>query len=523
MNAGRVGNRIAIAAVALLAMAHLAIWFVSFFTSPIGFDEAFILQAPLNLVQGRGYSTEDWVAGGPNIPFDATVSTGPIVGMPVALSFLIFGVSIEAARIVTLPFFLLLLACLVVLGRRYAGWWGAAAALGILIVLDARADFPYSVLYGPSDALGEYPTAALLALALVLLPRRRMLAGLLVGFAVLGKFMSMIAVPAFLLALLLIPITRGRPWGRRVGELLGFLGFAALPNVVWELVKLVSLGWTDYLVSLRAYAVFVFHSGSGADATNKGDYLERGSQLFAAWQFPTPLALVLGVALIALGLVGVWRRAVDQGFVPVARDRFVRRAADFLRSAGPDVLALALALGAVAVWWTFISSSVYIRHTMPIMIATVPVVAALAVAALRWLVTRGRAWRATASAAVVVATAATAYGGVASIVASTQSPLWSRADQQATADFVQELGVEEVQGMGWWEAPDIRLLSGIPSRPVGTGSGSGPLILEPVMRVHNPYGYQYGSGLCRDILFERNGFVVCEIDSDQAPLPEGTV
>ena len=49
-----VGARLAIVTVIVLAAAHLLGYFLSLFLSPIGFDEGFILQAPLNLVQWVG-------------------------------------------------------------------------------------------------------------------------------------------------------------------------------------------------------------------------------------------------------------------------------------------------------------------------------------------------------------------------------------------------------------------------------------------------------------------------------------
>src|SRR5690606_13693960 len=105
---------------------------------------------------------------------------------------------------------------------------------------------------------------------------------------------------------LLIPAVRGRRWGARIGAAATFVGFAAIPSVGWELVKLVSLGPAQYLVSLRSYAVFVFHSGSGADGTNSADYPTRIGMLFEAWHLPLVGAVVLGVVVIALAAFGAW-------------------------------------------------------------------------------------------------------------------------------------------------------------------------------------------------------------------------
>lgn len=480
------GTRLAIAVVVVLVAAHLSAYFLSLFVSPLGFDESFILQAPLNLVQGLGYSTEDWLHGGANIAFDATVTTGPVIGLPAALSFAVFGPSIVAARIITLPFFLLLLVCLVLLGRRYAGWWGAAAALGALLMLDGRVDFPRSVLYGMSDALGEVAAASLVALTLVLLPKHRMIAGLAVGFAVLAKFIAALAIPVVMVALVLLSPVRRRPWGGRIGEAAAFLGFAAIPSIVWELVKLVSLGPAQYLAALRSTAVFVYHSGSGADGTNSADYLTRVGLLFEAWRLPLALAIVLGILMLALAIGGLWgkRPSVDIG-------------------------AIGMLLGAFLVWWIFISSSEFVRHGMPLLMAIVPCLAALAVAGLANLAVRGALGRAGAVAAGVVAAGVTAYGGVVAIAQSTESPIWTREDQEATAAYIASMGVDHVQGLGWFAAPSIRFLSGVTSVPIGNGTG--PLVIEPILRELSPETYSAALDLCTDVRFERNGFVVCDV------------
>lgn len=518
-------DRIALVAVGLAAACHLFLYFVTLVVSPLGFDEAFILQAPLNLVQGNGYSTEDWLTGGPNPQFDAIVSTGPVIGMPVALSFLVFGVSIEAARIVTLPFFVLLLICLVILGRRYAGWWGAAAALGTLLLFDSRADFPITVVYGPSDAIGEYTTAALIALAAVLLPKRRALVGLVIGIAMLAKFIAAMAIPAFLLALLLVPRDRSLGWGRRIRELLAFVGWAAIPSVLWELVKLVSIGPEAYAGALVGYLRFVFRSGSGIDgssdaALNPQLWFDRGSRLFSAWQIPTLSMIVLGAIVIALACVGLAVYARSRGFDPAHLKGFRARVGGFFAGVGVEVVATAATLGVFVVWWVFISSSNFIRHTMPVLIATVPLISAFAVLGLTRLVARGGIWRAVGAVGAAVAVVLGVWGGIANSIQAFSSPIWSRADQQATADFVRGLGVDDVQGIDWWAAPDVRFLSQVPSKPVGMGTG--PLVLAPITRELVLDLYVLGESLCTDVLFEQNGYVVCDVAPDQPVLDLGS-
>ena len=510
---------VAVVLVVAIVALHLVIWTLSLLLAPLGFDEAFILQAPLNLVQGNGYSTEDWMHGGPRLYFDAIVSTGPTLLMPVAGSFAIFGISIEAARLATLPFFLILLGSLVVLGRRYAGWWGAVAALSVLLVVNTREDFPLTVIYGPSDAIGEMTAASLIALALVVLPRHRALSGLVLGFAVLAKFITAMTIPVFIIAMLLVPALRTAGWGRRVREILAFLGFAAIPSVLWELVKFISLGPTAYLDALIGTLRFIFRSGSGVDGSGGANYLDRASRLFATWHMPTVLAIVVGVVLVALAVWGLWRIIVDRGTLPTRPARWTDWVRGIADGIGIDLLAAIGILASFSLWWIGVASSAFIRHTMPMLLVVVPIIAAVAVRGIFDLIRRGTAWRAATAVVIVGATVIGIVGGISSVAAQLTSPVWSRADQVATAAFVESLGADNTQGIGWWAAPSVRFLSGVPSVPVGMGTG--PLILEPIMRELVPTEYQMGLDLCTEILFEQNGFVVCELDREQPVLDLG--
>ncbi|MGT2425316.1 hypothetical protein [Amnibacterium kyonggiense] len=117
---------------------------------------------------------------------------------------------VEVARALVLPFHALLLGSLFVLGRRAAGRWaGFGAMLGVL-ALDLRSDVVEPV-YGPPTAEGGWIAASLLAagFALVALPRRRVLAGVLVGAASGFFAVAALALPAFLVGIALTSPTPG--------------------------------------------------------------------------------------------------------------------------------------------------------------------------------------------------------------------------------------------------------------------------------------------------------------------------
>lgn len=504
---------------AMIIAAHLVSFFATMVISPLGFDEAFNLQAPLNLVQGNGYATEDFEFGRGRIAFDAIVSTGPIVEVPIALSFLLFGISVESARIVMLPFLLLLICSLFIVGRRFGGRWGGLAAVAMVLALNTRFDWPQTVVYGSSDALGEFAAAALIALALVLLPKRPALAGLAIGFAALAKFIAFIVAPAFVIAMLLAPVIAGTvvTMRRRWRHILGFAALVVAPSIGWELVKVVSLR-EEYFAALYRYGGFLFRSGSGADG-GFGDYfLERGSRLFATWHLPTLLVMILSIALFGFAIVRAHRYVAGIDFAADRRPG-VRRSV-LIRATRAIPVELWAAAGALAIftlWWSFIASSVFVRHTMPGLLATVPLIASLAVGGATWAMRERSGWSRRASQVFIASLAITLCGQLSLTVASSfRAEEWTRAQQVEAATFVRELGVSEVQGVGWWAAPEIRFLSQVPSTPVGTGVG--PLVIEPITRTLVPSVYEAARTLCVDILYDKDGFVVCTLKLDQETL-----
>jgi len=494
----------------IVIVVHATVFFVGMVTSPLGFDEAFIIQAPLNLVQGHGYSTENYASGGPKVLFDAIVSTGPTVGLPVAVSFLLFGTSIEAARIVMLPFLVLLLASLFVIGRRIGGRWAGLAAMAAVLALNTRVDWPSTVLYGPSDAIGEFAAAALLAFALALMPRLRGWVGIIVGLAALTKFIAFMAVPVFVIALLLVP-RRGARWWTRIGEVVLFGALAVLPSALWELVKLITLGLTDYKANLRSYYSFVLHSGSGAVDSLRGSPGERASWLFTPWYIPDWLAIAFALVLVVCAALGVWlyvRRAAEAADAAGEKPGGLGRVRRGIRSIPIEIWATAGVLVLFSYWWIAMSSSFFVRHTMPFLIALVPVLVAVAVRGMIWLHGRGGLVRAVS--VVLVGGLAVTIGVQATqtTAASFRAEAWTRAQQVEAADFVRSLGVDEVQGIDWWAAPDVRFLSHVPSTPLG--SGDGPLVLEPIMKLLTPAAYEEALGYCTHVLYDRDGFIVCD-------------
>ncbi|QNA91980.1 hypothetical protein [Microbacterium sp. Se63.02b] len=295
-------------AAAALLIGHVVVAWHSLVVWRFWEDEAFNLTVPRNLLDGLGYSSDGALSGSTITPFDPRISTGPVVLLPVA-ALLATGMDpVLAARLVPLAFWVALLAGLALLGRRIGG--RGAALLAVAVPLAFTASAGVSPIQGPADLLGEIPAAALIVWALVVLPRRAWLAGLLVGLAVQAKLIAILALPAFAVALWVL--SGGTGWAR-VRETLRRswppLLLVAVPTLLVEIAALLSLGVSGFIEHVRALVSFVRSGGQGDAATT---VLQKLGTLADSWSLPAVLAVVgavLAVSLTVFGIVRRWRTA----------------------------------------------------------------------------------------------------------------------------------------------------------------------------------------------------------------------
>ncbi|WP_091230728.1 glycosyltransferase family 87 protein [Microbacterium sp. 3J1] len=347
------------AAFAIIAAANIAVALQSLLVLHFWEDEAFNLTVPLNLLDGLGYTSDGALSGSTLTPFDPRISTGPSVLLPAAA---LIGIGLDpviGARLVPLMYWILLLVGLWVLGRRIAGRWAALLAIAVPLAFDTSA-LP-SPIQGPADLLGEIPAAALLVWALVVLPRRAWLAGLLVGLAVQAKLIALLALPAFAVALWALTPGSGRA---RITAALRRswlpLVLAGTPTLVVEVAALITLGPSGFIEHLRDIARFVRSGGQNEAPTTVFDKL---SWFIDSWHVPVwavLIAALVGAALIVTALVR-HRDTMD-------RDRLA--------------LLLAASVGLVAFlgWWaTAAHTPLWVRHPSPGVFAFLPVLAAFTV------------------------------------------------------------------------------------------------------------------------------------------------
>lgn len=416
--------------VAALLVGHVLVAWQSLTVWRFWEDEAFNLTVPRNLLAGLGYASDGALSGSTITLFDARISTGPAVLLPVA-AVLTTGIDpVIGARLIPLAYWMLLLAGLWVIGRRIGGRWAGLAAVAVPLAFTTSATV--SPIQGPADLLGEIPSAALLVWALVVLPRRTWLAGLLVGLAVQAKLIALLALPAFAVALFLLAPGSGwarvRAWVRRSWVPLLFL---ALPTFLMEVAALVTFGFGGFIDHLRALLGFVRSGGQPGEPTTA---VQKITTLAESWSLPVWAAVAVAVVSMIL-IVGGLRVARGSSSVAVL---YVSTAA----------------VGAVAFvgWWATASHlPLWVRHPAPGVFAFFPILAAGAVwGAQRML--REQRLRVISVVAVGVVVVGLGAGAAVHAVAATQPPWLTLETQRAVVAPLEE----------WVETNDVDWLAAEP-------------------------------------------------------------
>ncbi|MBT2484987.1 MULTISPECIES: hypothetical protein [unclassified Microbacterium] len=430
-------------AAAALLIGHVIVAWHSLFVWRFWEDEAFNLTVPRNLLAGLGYASDGALSGSTITPFDPRISTGPAVLLPVALLLATGMDPVMAGRLIPLAYWILLLAGLFVIGRRIGGRWAALLAVAVPLAFTASAGI--SPIQGPADVLGEIPAAALIVWALIVLPRRAWLAGLLVGLAIQAKLIALLALPAFAVALWVL--SDGTGWAR-LRDLLRRawlpLLCVAVPTLLFELSALLSLGFTGFVDHVRELWRFVRSGGQGDAASTVAQKL---GTLAESWSLPAVVAVVgaiLAVGLALFGIVRRWRSAAEADRLVIA-------------------YALAAFVGAIAFlgWWATASRlPLWVRHPAPGIYAFFPIIAAVAI----WAVVRMPRHTVARTAGVVAASvlAAIVAAGATLHVASTFEPRsltlpMQRAEVEPLAEWVTENDVEWLAAdpWGWAVAPIV--------------------------------------------------------------------
>lgn len=313
------------------------------------FDEGYNLQIPYHLSQGEGYRTHSGKL------FDAYITTGFPVLVPIAISFWGLGASLFQARLVMIIYFLLFFYGTYLLLSKLTSRTAALASLLPLLLLPNL--FGYGL-----KVLGEVPGAVFFLFAVLLLDQRRyLLSGVLLALAGLTKLVYLIALGPVGLWFL-IELIKARQTARHAQAqvirsaaslLIGFL----LPIIGWESLRFFQLGFEGYKANLlhtgHMFLRFQIDSRMGFD-----DILQNISML------RTPFGKLPGIVIA--GLIGF------SLLLPLLD--FTRR---YLKQPGEGAsMSSRFILPALCVvfllWWVFISDNGYWRHLFPAYLFIMP-------------------------------------------------------------------------------------------------------------------------------------------------------
>lgn len=439
----RAQNVALVAAGVIVGAAHLAL-VVTGFGLRLWEDEAYNLTVPLHLLAGDGYSSAGILRASSPEPFDIRITTGPVVLLPAAGMIALVGDPVVGARLAVLAFYVALVVLAWLAGRRVGGPWAGPVAALAIVAYDTTA-LP-SPIQSPVDLLGELPAAALMLAAVLAVARRPWLAGLLAGLAIQAKVLGAMVLPVLVVMVLLGVGTRAQKLAR-TGIM---IALAVVPTAIYELVRLVTLGWDAYLpLTIEALKLLRY----GGQAPQGVPPIEKALVFGESWFLPIGVAIGVAVlaAVIVLAVLKPWgaerlRRERDRSLLVVA-----------------GVLLIAGSVG----WWVLSQNlPTWPRHPSLAVVAAVPLLVGALMAALRSALRRGGGVR-VAGIAALAGVATVLVVQWAGHLEREQRPNYDEtlADQRVAAAVVRAQGFESI-ATEWGGNLSIIVLAGADPFPL---------------------------------------------------------
>lgn len=449
---------------------------------PIASDDALNLQAPVNIVRNGAYASFGAIWEGSDKVFDPYLSTGPIISLPIALAFKLFGVSVLPARIVMLVLyagFICLATWFVYHNTKSA--WASLMPLAILLTVDKQINYPIA-------ALGEFTAIGLVFGSMLAWQKRKfLLAGLLAGGAVLSKFLMLLLIIA---GLFYLGVQLVRHWKNKVrvikNGLLYMVGLG-LSLGLWEVFRFIQLGSSlhAYKYNLKEFVDYFKVNGSGlAENGTKITIPTKFSMVLANVSLITPLLIIAAGCLLWLGWQNraLINRRLEQNMYGL------------------------LFIGLYVFWWFFKSNGAYSRYVMPLAVISLGIILSLALATKK----DGVQWPA---ALVKLLLLIIVLVGIWQNYFPIRRPtfLFTLQDQQAAARRVEDYRPTNLAHAGWWQNPDTLLFTGLRSRVAHSlvVGEKYQLLLSPPMKEIVPADYIRAKNTCHDIIFEQKGYVLC--------------
>lgn len=213
----------------------------------------------MNLVVAKNVAEFGRYVQSPASPvvFDATISTGPTVILPISFVFTLFGAGLLQARAVMVAYLIATTLGIYTVARQF---FGATVAAITVILLSAVG--PAGLFVNGRDVLGEVPALGFLywGVGLLIWSRTRsksafagivscLCVGLLFGLAVLTKNQFALLIPDIVLVWIASRVLEEHMESLPIGQALIILAGAALPLVCWFSYQFAVLGpsgfWTQ--------------------------------------------------------------------------------------------------------------------------------------------------------------------------------------------------------------------------------------------------------------------------------------
>lgn len=476
---------------------------VSFYSTPLNYDEAYNLQVSAHLAKEGTYSTNGSVFDGTPKPFDPYISTGPTLLLPIALVFKIFGVDVWQFRIVLNIIYLGF--CIVVVWvvskatkRRKVTTlesylYGNFALLLCLAFLGNAIVGQYGYLF--STALGEPLGLFFIVLSILLLQYGKVRsAALVLGLAVLTKLLLVLLVPFFLVGLF-------------INNKLGLVGklkhtmitalLIAAPSVLFEVYKFISFGLdpSQYLTNVKEFIKF-FKVGGGDPSvaiTPLSIMIDRTKSLLTVdySQFNLTSMIIAGLILLA-----VFRLIV----FCFKTDIFKRAKASM---AGINFPVIYVVFGTLIWfgWWLVVSGSPLTRYALiPVTLLIITCVSLM------------YAKRPAGKFELLAIIAITILLSIVTIINNkTKTTLSSQ--RESSAKVIKAFGDRQLYHFDWWQNPEVQFLTNKTSIPYDFDSIPKTtvwVLASNLQKSKNKYGYDGAMALCDDVI-KIDYYQICKI------------
>jgi uncharacterized membrane protein len=443
---------------------------------PLEYDEAFNITVVENVAERFFYGTNgaiSFVTGevGTPVLFDPLITTGPTLLLPAALVWRMSNGAVWATRLVPAAFFALYLLGSWVASRGTVGrWYRLLLVVGPLTLVVPIA-FEHAA-FVPTRMVGETTAATMILWGALLASRGKLWwGGVLVGLAVQTKLVAII--PSLIVVIAVLVIVHANPlagrWRRSAIWLLG----AIAPTMIFEAIRLVTLGWDDYRTNTGA---IVNYSRSVAQIGDKGssDAMTKltslGNMFYTHSFLVVTSAFVVVIALAAFSVGGSHRE-----------DAMTRERA---WSMSTFVAVSVLAGGSSLLFWLLAVQERSGRHAILGLLLLFPGLS-LFLAYLTSTVEPRRLVRLPLAIAMFIAVGFVAIDSAAKSIVSLSSE--SVLDEQKrVARIIEESGTPSLDVDGWWQRPEFQILTDIPVETPTTPSRL--LIFDSIQG-----GYVFGS------------------------------